>query len=47
MEEFSCDPKVYLHENGSSDMLHIGIGNGNGLSNGKGERIVLGRKIVE
>ena len=47
MEEFMCDPKVHLHENGGSDMLHIGVGNGNGLSNSKGERVVLVRKIVE
>ena len=47
MEELTCDPKVHLHENGSSDMLHIGVGNGNGLNNSKGERVVLGRKIVE
>ena len=47
MEEFTCDPKVYLHENGSSNMLHIGVGNGNGLNNSEGERVVLGRKIVE
>ena len=47
MEEFTCDPKVHLHENGSSDMLHIGVGNSNGLNNSKGERVVLGRKIVE
>ena len=47
MESFSCDLKVLLHENGSSDMLHIGVGNGNGLIDSKGERVVLGRKIVE
>ena len=45
MEGFSCDLKVLFHENGSSDMLHIGVGNGNGLS--EGERGVFGRKIVE
>ena len=47
MEGFTCDPKVLLYENGSSDMLHIGVGNGNGLIDSKGERVVLGRKIVE
>ena len=47
MEGFSCDLKVLLHENGSGDMLHIEVGNGNGLINSKGERVVLGRKIVE
>ena len=45
MEGFSCDLEVHLHENGSSDMLHVG--NGNGLINSKGKRVVLGRKIVE
>ena len=47
MESFSCDLKVHLHENGSSDMLHIGVGNSNDLNNSKSERVVLGRKIVE
>ena len=47
MEEFTCGPKALLHENGSSDMLHIEVGNGNGLIDSKGERDVLGRKIVE
>ena len=47
MESFSCDLKVHLHENGSNDMLHIGIGNGNDLNNSEGERVVLGKKIVE
>ena len=47
MEEFTCDPKVYLHENGSSSMLHIGVGNSNDLNNSEGERVVLGKKIVE
>ena len=47
MEGFTCDPKVHLHENGSSDMLHIEVGNGNSSNNSKGERVVLGRKIVE
>ena len=28
-------------------MLHIEVGNGNGLIDSKGERIILGRKIVE
>ena len=28
-------------------MLHIGVGNGNGLIDSKGKRVVLGRKIVE
>ena len=28
-------------------MLHIGIGNGNDLNNSEGERVVLGKKIVE
>ena len=41
------DPKVHLHENGSSDMLHIGVGNGNGLIDSKGKRVIFGRKIVE
>ena len=47
MEEFTCDQKVHLHENGSSDMLLVEVGNGNGLNNSEGERVVLGRKIVE
>ena len=47
MEEVTCDQKVLLHENGSSDMLHIGVGNGNDLIDNKGGRVVLGRKIVE
>ena len=47
MESFSCDLKVHLHENGSSDMLLVEVGNGNGLIDSKGERVVLGRKIVE
>ena len=31
MEEFTCDLKVHLHENGSSNVLRVGVGNGNGL----------------
>ena len=42
-----CGPKVLLHENGSSDMLHFEVGNGNSLIDSKGERVVLRRKIVE
>ena len=47
MEEFTCDQKVHLHENGSSDMLLVEVGNGNSLSNSEGERVVLEKKIVE
>ena len=47
MKEFRCDPKVLLHENGSSDMLHIEVGNGNSLNDSKSDRVVIGRKIVE
>ena len=47
MEGFTRGPKVHLHENSSGNMLHIKIGNGNGLNDGRGERVVLGRKIVE
>ena len=47
MESFTCDSKVYLHENSSSEMLHFEVGNGNSLNDSKGERVVVGRKIVE
>ena len=46
MERFTCGPKVNLHENGSSDMLHVEVGNSNGVNDGKGERVILRRKIV-
>ena len=47
MERFTCGSKVHLHKNGSSDILHVEVGNGNSLNNGRGERVILGRKIVE
>ena len=47
MERFTCGLKVHLHEDGSNDMLHIKVGNSNGLNDGRCKRVILRRKIVE
>ena len=47
MEGFTCGPKVHLHEDSGGNMLHVKVCNGNSLNDGRGERVVLGRKVVE
>ena len=47
MERFTRGPKVHLHEYSGGNMLHIKDCNGNGLNDGRCERVVLGRKVVE
>ena len=47
MEGFVCGPKVHLHKNGSSDMLHIKVGNSNALNNGRDKGVIFGRKVIE
>ena len=47
MEGFACGPKVHLHENSGGNMLHVEVSNGNCLNDGRGERVIFGREIVE